>query len=177
MPWVCAEPDFLSLLTLNVEFHICQSRGGSGELGGVSPIWSAYGMLFGKLELKPYNNSSWAWLRLFKNPKRDYILQQASISGNQLRSLFISLTERFWNWMTSATHHDNILCSLYLADSTKVGLGVGNSAMESYCLVVTPANHCSEFQMRNCQFPMPKVAFIKSAIYKFLSTLSFGCKY
>ena len=64
---------------------------------------------------------------------------------------------------------------VYLADSIKVGLGVGNSAIGSYCLVVTQANHCSEFIMPNCQLPIPKATFmnIESAIYKFLTTLVF----
>ena len=30
-------------------------------------------------------------------------------------------------------------------------LSIGNCALDSYCLVVTAANRCSEFRMRQCQ--------------------------
>ena len=32
---------------------------------------------------------------------------------------------------------------IYIVDSIKVTLGVGNWALESYCLVVTQVNHCT----------------------------------
>ena len=37
--------------------------------------------------------------------------------------------------------------SMLLADLEKVTSGIGNCSLGSYCLVVTHANHCSEFCM------------------------------
>ena len=47
---------------------------------------------------------------------------------------------------------------------------LSNCARRNYCLVVTQANHCSEFcepkcPMPNIQLPMPKTTFIESTIY------------
>ena len=55
-----------------------------------------------------------------------------------------------------------------MADSIKVALGIGNWAQGSYCLVVTQANNYTVpyAQMPNGQFPMPKEAFIESALHE-----------
>ena len=37
--------------------------------------------------------------------------------------------------------------SVLLADLKKITSGIGNCSLGSYCLVVTQANHCSEFSM------------------------------
>ena len=47
---------------------------------------------------------------------------------------------------------------------------MSNCARGNYCLVVTQANHCSEFcklkcPMPSCQLPIPKTTFIESTIY------------
>ena len=48
--------------------------------------------------------------------------------------VFLPQTKRYYN----ITH---------IADSVKVGLGIGNYALARYCLVATQAYHCSVFHM------------------------------
>ena len=56
----------------------------------------------------------------------------------------LDATRRYAQSMTSlrlpAGNQD---IQIYIVDSIKVALGVGNWALESYCLVVTQVNHCT----------------------------------
>ena len=55
-----------------------------------------------------------------------------------------------------STPNFNLQLWPYIADSMKVALGIWNSTLGGYCLLVTQANHCCS------DFHMPKYSIAKA---------------
>ena len=51
--------------------------------------------------------------------------------------------------------------SVFIPNSIKVALGIGNCAFVGYCLVVTQAKHCIVFVCPNAKCPIAKATFIE----------------
>ena len=107
------------------------------------------------------------WMKSSSKPIQ---MKATIVAPAKLRVCTVADTRKKSNYVVNTLVWLRRVTMLYIADLIKVTLSLEIALwVRSYSLVVTQGDHCSEFimrkcPMRNCQFPMPKVTFIESAV-------------
>ena len=70
-----------------------------------------------------------------------------SVKEDNFQALYKVLTILVLNWINQGVTKFK---KKHITDSMKIAFGIENCALKSFCLVITQANHCSEFLMPNC---------------------------